>query len=102
VWLDAAHPNQAWLSLHQLGPGYDVSKQRPPIVQAATVHGQAALWTEGPYPLEVRPSSRTDHYLANRWLVRGHVLIWQEGAITYRLETDRSLDEAVRIAESLR
>jgi hypothetical protein len=29
------------------------------------------------------------------------VLIWEENQITYRLETDLPLEEAVRIAESL-
>jgi hypothetical protein len=35
-------------------------------------------------------------------LIEGHVLIWTEGEITYRLETDMPLEEAVRVAESLR
>jgi hypothetical protein len=34
-------------------------------------------------------------------LVSGHVLIWAGLDVTYRLETDLSLKEAVRIAESL-
>jgi hypothetical protein len=35
-------------------------------------------------------------------LVDGHVLIWADGDITYRLETNLLLEEAIRIAESLR
>jgi hypothetical protein len=35
-------------------------------------------------------------------LVEGHVLIWADGSLTYRLETELPLDEALRIAESLR
>ena len=34
-------------------------------------------------------------------MIDGHVLIWEENKITYRLETDLELDEAIRIAESL-
>jgi len=34
-------------------------------------------------------------------LVEGNVLLWTEGEITYRLETDQRMEEAVRIAESL-
>jgi len=34
-------------------------------------------------------------------LVNGHVLIWENGEVTYRLETDLSMEEAVKIAESL-
>jgi hypothetical protein len=37
-----------------------------------------------------------------RRMIEGHVLIWADGPITYRLETDLSLDEAVKIAESLK
>jgi hypothetical protein len=35
-------------------------------------------------------------------LIEGHVLIWKEGDITYRLETDLPVEEAVKIAESLK
>lgn len=34
-------------------------------------------------------------------LIEGHVLIWAVGSVTYRLETDVPLDEAVKTAESL-
>jgi len=34
-------------------------------------------------------------------LVTGHVLVWAEGGVTYRLESDLDLEEAMRIAESL-
>ncbi len=37
-----------------------------------------------------------------RHLVEGHVLVWVEDEITYRLETDLNLEEAIRIAELLR
>jgi hypothetical protein len=36
-----------------------------------------------------------------RRLIDGHVLIWEEDGITYRLETGVTLEEAVKIAESL-
>jgi hypothetical protein len=34
-------------------------------------------------------------------LIDGHVLIWTEGDITFRLETDLSVEEAIQVAESL-
>jgi hypothetical protein len=34
-------------------------------------------------------------------LIDGHVLIWTDGNLTYRLETDLSLEEALKVAESL-
>jgi hypothetical protein len=35
-------------------------------------------------------------------MITGNVLIWTDGALTYRLESDLPLAEARRIAESLR
>jgi hypothetical protein len=35
------------------------------------------------------------------WLVKSNVLVWMDDGITYRLETEESLGEAIRIAESL-
>jgi len=96
VWLEPERPERVHMSLHQLGPGAFVWKVEPVAVEETKVHGQRALWTDGPYMLETRRSD-----LENRRLVKGHVLIWSEGEITYRLETDLSLEDAVRIAESL-
>jgi hypothetical protein len=100
VWLDPAQPEQVRLSLQQLGPGTFAEKGNPGQVQETTVNGQRALWAEGPYVLQFRRGNRVDYDF--RRLVEGRVLIWAEGDITYRLETDLALPEAVRVAESLR
>ena len=96
VWLAPSQPDQVRLSLHQLGPGAFADKVQPRVVQETTVNGLPALWTEGPHLLQVRQGG-----YEMRRLVTGNTLIWAEGEITYRLETDLPLDEAVRIAESL-
>lgn len=100
VWLDHAHPAQVRLSLHELASGAFVYKFPPQTITETSVHGQRALWAEGPYLIEVQQGDqvRTE----TRRLITGHVLIWTEGSVTYRLETALSLTEAVRIAESLR
>jgi hypothetical protein len=67
------------------------------VIAQTTVNGQPAVWAEGPYILRVR-----NGYIDERRLIEGHVLIWKEGDVTYRLETDLSLEEAVKIAESLK
>jgi hypothetical protein len=54
------------------------------------------LWVAGPYIVQ----TGNGDYSVQR-LIDGHVLIWTEGAITYRLEIDMPLAEAVRMAESL-
>jgi hypothetical protein len=97
VWLVPGHPDQVRLSLHELSSGVFVYKVAPPAIQTTTVHGQPALWTDGPYLVVVRDGSTE-----LRRLVTGHVLIWTEGGLTYRLETSVSLSDAVRIAASLR
>jgi hypothetical protein len=101
VWMDANNRGQVRLSLHELGPGIDVQKKQPPAIERITVRGQPAVWTAGPYMLEIYSGKPGEHEEAARRLVTGHVLVWAEGEITYRLETDLPLDEAVRVAESL-
>jgi hypothetical protein len=72
----------------------------PRVIERTSVHGRPAVWTLGPYVLEYVVDGRRDYQ--SRRLVDGHVLIWEESDITYRLETDVSLEEAIKIAESLR
>ncbi len=69
-------------------------------MRETSVKGQPALWTQGPYLLQFERDGQV--IVDTRRLVTGHVLIWVEKGITYRLETDLSLEEAVRIAESLK
>jgi hypothetical protein len=100
VWLDDAQPGRVHLSLHELGPGTFADKGNPGRIEETSVNGQRAIWAEGPYVLQFRVGSRVDYDF--RRLVEGRVLIWAEGDITYRLESDLPLEEAVRVAESLR
>lgn len=97
VWMHPEQPDQARLSLHLIGPqSMSVQKSGPEVVQETRVNGRLAFWTEGPYLLQLQ--NRQSNLLR---LIEGHVLIWTEGEITYRLETDLPMEEAVRIAESL-
>lgn len=98
VWLDPANAEKVHLSLH-LFSGTDnvfLSKNQPVVVLETTVAGNPAVWAEGPYLLKY---SNGDIDLAR--MIEGHVLIWEQAGITYRLETDLPLEEAVRIAESI-
>ncbi|HEX8682911.1 MAG TPA: hypothetical protein VF707_11390, partial [Ardenticatenaceae bacterium] len=102
VWLDPTDPREVRLSLHQLANTTFAEKGEPESIERTTVHGRPAIWSEGPYVLQFRRADGT--YMGLQRLVTGNVLIWQEedGGVTYRLETDLPLDEARRIAESLR
>lgn len=97
VWLDPQRSNEVLMSLHFIPAGsWVIDKMRPQVVQATSVNGGRAIWTVGPYPLIL---SNGQHEFTR--LIEGHVLIWADGDLTYRLETDLSLEEAIKIAESL-
>ena len=98
VWLDPQQPEDVLMSLHFVPSGsWAVRKVEPIIIQETDVNGYRAIWTVGPYPLLL---SNGDVDYATR-LINGNVLIWTDGNITYRLETNQPLEEAIKIAESL-
>ena len=73
-----------------------IEKMQPQVIQETSVNGRRAVWTVGPYPLRLRNGE-----LDFTRLIEGYVLIWTEGKVTYRLETNQSLEDAVKTAESL-
>jgi len=116
VWIDPKKPDQVLMSLHFLPEGsWAIKKMEPTVIRETTVNGQPAVWTVGPYPM-IYSNGDVDFIR----LIDGHVLIWAEGktlapgahlprtqvpgsaGVTYRLESDFSLEEAVKIAESLK
>jgi hypothetical protein len=97
IWLDEGKPGHVRMSLHIVGPGsWAIDKIEPSLIEETTVNGHRAVWARGPYPLILH--NRDIHFTR---LIAGHVLIWADGDFTYRLETDQSLEEAVKTAESL-
>ncbi len=99
IWLDSTQPDGLRFALHILGPGAFVYKMQPTIIQETTLNGQPALWTEGPYFLVWRIDNQPAW--DTRRIINGHVLIWTDGSLTYRLESGLSLDEALKIAQSV-
>jgi len=97
VWLDPQQPDRVLMSLHFIPRGsWAIDKAEPAVIQETSVNGQRAIWAVGPYPLRLYNGD-----LQFRRLIDGHVLIWEEDNITYRLETDLPIEEAIKIAESL-
>lgn len=97
VWLDPHNPESVLMSLHFIPLGsWAIEKVAPTIIEETTVNGNRAIWAAGPYPLRF-----TNGDLDFTRIINGNVLIWADETLTYRLETDMSLEEAIRIAESL-
>ena len=97
VWLDPNDPEKVLLSLHIIPEGsWAIRKTEPVTIQETLVNGQRAVWAVGPYPLRY---SNGDIDFTR--LIDGHVLIWTDGNVTYRLESNLSMKEAIKVAESL-
>ena len=97
AWDDPTDSNQLTMSLYEVdSDSWVISKFEPQVIEETTVNGNYALWVQGPYYIEL---ANGDYTL--RRLVDGATLIWDDGAVTYRLEGDLPLQEAIRVAESL-
>lgn len=91
-------PSQVRLSVHMLQSDALVWKKvAVEVVQKTTVYQYTAYWTSGPYLLAIKGKG-----INETRLIEGHVLIWEERGITYRLECNLTLEEAIKVAESLR
>lgn len=104
VWLDPADAARPRLSLHALSSDVFVRKtivgDETRLLAEVEVGGAPALWVRGPHLVETGRAGGRDIEL--RRIVAGDTLIWTDGGLTYRLETELPLEEALRVAESLR
>jgi len=75
----------------------DSSAQVTPV----TVNGHAGYWISGAphFFYYVDPSGKA---VDDSHRIVGDTLIWADGAVTYRLESQLPMEEAIRLAESLR
>jgi hypothetical protein len=93
------------------GAGYDLSqtvtgrfdKQVPDEAQVRQldIDGNAALWFEGGGHVASFLDQQGRVVVESRRLVSGATLLWQDGPVTYRLETALTLEEAIAVARSL-
>jgi hypothetical protein len=93
VWRDPS--GAARLALYHLTER-DFAMKMVQVVEPAAVHGFPALWVRGPHLVLFEDST-----FGEVRIIAGNVLLWTEGGVTYRLESNLSLEQAVRIAESL-
>lgn len=97
VWFDAAAPAQIRAMLWQIGiPEFVHKWVYLDQMTETTVNDHPAYWIIGPQPLQL-----LDQEVYPPRLVTNTVLIWADGTVTYRLEGDFTLEEAVELAESL-
>jgi hypothetical protein len=94
VWLDDSGGMR--LALYEFGPGTEAWKAGLEGSVETTVDSLFALWTDQPHTLEFVTSTGVE-----RRLVTETVLIWFDDPLSYRLEGAPTLEEAIRIAESL-
>ncbi len=99
AWLDASGAVE--YSLHMLPPGTYSIKMYQGDMEETEVNGERALWLPNPHWYLLRTGA-TDSSIQMRH-VSAHALVWAtaDGQMTYRLETDHELDEALHIAESI-
>lgn len=71
-------------------------------VEETKVGGKQALWLTGAAHLVQVQDTSGRAYVDFTRIVKGKVLAWEANGVTYRIETELPLDEAIRIAESIR
>ena len=84
------------IALYVIPPGPLVQKLSPENVEQTLVNGRPAIWTSGDHFLELVEND-PDQLV----FVTEHVLVWTEDDVTYRLETNLPLIDAILIAESV-
>ncbi|MCI0712541.1 MAG: DUF4367 domain-containing protein, partial [Chloroflexi bacterium] len=97
VWDEPVSLNTRWLILYIINSRDVFFKFTPNEPDYTRVNEGQAAWLTDPHLMEYVERSSG----GVRREIDANVLIWEEGAITYRLEGELSLDEAIQIAESL-
>ena len=100
VW--QAKEGRPAISLYQFYFGTDRPYYGKLIDQATNtlVNGNRAAWVDMPHMLVYEHEGIIRRQ--SSFLIQGNVLIWAEGNVTYRLESNLTMEQAVAIAESLR
>lgn len=100
VWTVPGAPEQVWLSLEVLDNDLVANKLYPfeGLRQEVQVNGRRAEWLVDVHEVWYFGGDKKFSRLVTR-----PVLIWQESdnGLTYRLEADLPLDEAIKVAESM-
>ena len=69
-------------------------------LEQVTVNGGTGYWFSGE-PHVVGFADRNGRFFEDESRLAGNTLIWEQGPLTFRLESALSKDEAIRVAEAL-
>ncbi|MBZ0296864.1 MAG: hypothetical protein K8L99_30160 [Anaerolineae bacterium] len=101
VWLNPDDPHAILLSLYEFAMRGRAYGKLVDVAQNIQVNGQPAAWIGVPHVLQYQAGDNLEE--RQSFLVEHNVLIWADAdGITYRLESEFSMERAVEIAESLR
>jgi hypothetical protein len=97
VWYEPASLDTEWVFLYIINSRDAFFKFMPNEPEYTSVNDRQAAWLTDPHLMEYveRTSGAVERF------IQANVLVWDAGAMTYRLEGNLSRDEAVEIAESL-
>jgi hypothetical protein len=104
AWYVPGRDDDLRMVLYQLSNGawqQEMAGSLEKLVSETTVNGNPARWVEGPTAVYVDAGGGGEMLDKRTFITDGHTLVWEESGITYRLEAAVTLEEAVRIAESL-
>ena len=79
--------------------GYDKVTTRDTDVEAVEVDGSPGYWISGPHDVDAAAPGDPPASAALR--LAGDALVWEDGALTYRLESDLDRDAAIALAETI-
>lgn len=98
TWYEPENPQRIRIRLTIISPGGPVSKPIGDTIYPTRVNDGEAFWVVAPHPFQLRDIEGNSLL---EYQVQMPVLLWFEGRLTYRLEGDLLMEEAVQIAESL-
>jgi len=97
VWVDGEKVEKA---LYQIrGLDWGTFKGLASDVTPVEVDGQYAVWLNVPHPVQFIYKDTIQDELT--YFISQNVLIWERGRMTYRLETNLTMDDAIQYADSL-
>jgi hypothetical protein len=100
AWLVPGTDDQVRMSLQIVSSAANGAKYEPYRVVDTQVNGRRAMWFENPHQLTFYTDIGAPDEPLTR-IIDTHVLVWEADRLTYRLETDLSMEDAVRVAESI-